>query len=66
MHEFNARYGALRRLEGFASEHRPDHPLDGSTVLLHDIIQVFDLADDDGRTARQGLHLVTDWGYVDR
>ena len=36
MHEFNAGYRALRRLEGLEPQHRPGHPLYSSMVLLHD------------------------------
>lgn len=47
MHELDSLAGRLGRAEGLESEHGPDDSLHGEMILLHTIIQVFDLADFD-------------------
>ena len=49
MHDFNACDRTARRPERFEAEHRPHHTLHGSMVLLHDIIEILTVADNDGR-----------------
>ena len=45
MHELDALQGNAGRTEGLETQHRPDDPFDGSMSLLHQIVQIFDLAD---------------------
>src|SRR5262245_6758663 len=47
MHELDAGQRALRCFKRLEPQHRARHPLDGSMVLFHDIIQIFHLPDDD-------------------
>ncbi len=44
MHEFDARQRALCGLENFEPQHRTRDPLYRSMVLLHHIVEKFDLA----------------------
>src|SRR5471030_3191381 len=44
VHEFDAGEHATSAAERFEVEHRPGHPLDGTMVLLDDVVEVFDLA----------------------
>ena len=48
VHDFNPRDGTPRTPERFEAEHRSHYPLYGSMILLHDIIEVFGVADNDG------------------
>ena len=48
MHDFNARDRTPCCPERFEAEHRSHYPLYGSMILLHDIIEVFGVADNDG------------------
>jgi hypothetical protein len=47
MHELNPNRGVLGRLQRFEPQHGTRHPLDGSMVLLHQIIEILHLADDE-------------------
>ena len=47
MHELNPSQSILDSVEGFEPLHRTRDPLYYSMVLLHDIIKVLHLADDD-------------------
>ena len=42
-HEFDAGQDVSGRAKGFEVEHRSDHALDGTMVLLHDVVEIFDL-----------------------
>ena len=45
MHELDALQGNAGRTERLETQHRPDDPFDGSMILLHQIVQILDLAD---------------------
>ena len=47
VHEFNAGEGGLRSLKRFEPQHRPRHSFHAAVILLHDIIEILGLADDD-------------------
>src|SRR5712691_3939808 len=47
MYEFNAGEGGLRGVERLEPQHRPGDPLYCTMVLLHDVIEILGLADDD-------------------
>ena len=49
VHQLNAGEGGLRGVERLESSHRPGHAFHGAMVLLHDVIEILDLADLDGR-----------------
>ena len=49
VHELDAGEGGLRGVERLESSHRPGHAFHGAMVLLHDVIEILDLADLDGR-----------------
>ena len=49
--QFNAGEHAVGAQERFEVEHRPGHPLDGAMVLLDDVVEVFDLAHQNGHVA---------------
>jgi hypothetical protein len=44
VHQFNAGEGHSRGPEGFEPQHRSCLSLDGSVILLDDVVEVFDLA----------------------
>src|SRR5215813_12275989 len=48
MHDFNASDGTARSPERFEPEHRSHHTLYGPMILLHDIIEIFRLPNDNG------------------
>jgi hypothetical protein len=48
VHQLDAGEGVLCGIEGLEPEHRTGDPLHATMVLLHHIIQLFHLADDDG------------------
>ena len=62
MHELDPNECVLGCLERFASQHGPCHPLDGSMILLHDVVEVFHLTDDDGGAV--GLVVALDSGFI--
>ncbi len=47
VHEFDSNECVLGCLERFEPQHGPCHPLYTSMILLHDVIEVFHLTDDD-------------------
>jgi hypothetical protein len=47
VHEFDRGQCILSRPEGFKVEHRFGYALDGAMILLHDVVEILDLADDD-------------------
>ena len=47
VHEFNAGEGGLRGVQRFEPSHRPRHSFHAAVILLHDIIAILGLADDD-------------------
>jgi hypothetical protein len=49
VHQLNAGEGGLRGVERLESSHRPGHAFYGAMVLLHNVIEILDLADLDGR-----------------
>ena len=48
MHELDALQGYSGWTEGFETQHRSNDTLDGSVILLDEIVQLLDLADRDG------------------
>src|SRR5215510_15294072 len=48
MHDFNASDGTARSPERFEPEHRSHHTLYGPMILLHDIIEILRLPNDNG------------------
>jgi hypothetical protein len=49
VHEFHTRESPLSGIKCFEPQHGAGDPLDGSMVLLNDIVEILDLADDDSR-----------------
>src|SRR5829696_7961384 len=49
MHDFNPRDRTARCPKGFEAQHRTRAPFYCSMILLHDIIEIFGVADHDGR-----------------
>ena len=47
VHEFDAGQRIFGAPEGFEVEHRFGHALDGAMILLHDVVGILDLANDD-------------------
>src|SRR5262245_53292189 len=47
VHEFDPNQGILGCIKRLKPQHRPCHPLDTSMILLHNIIEILDLADSD-------------------
>ena len=43
VHEFDAGKDCLRRAKRLEAEHRPGDAFDGTVILLHNIVEVFDL-----------------------
>ena len=52
MHDFYAGDRTPRRPKGLEAEHRTRQPFHGSMVLLHDIIEILGVADDNGGLVR--------------
>ena len=48
VHEFDTSQDVSGRSKRFKTEHRSGNAFDGTMVLLDDVIEVFDLPDDDG------------------
>jgi hypothetical protein len=46
MHDFNTRDGTTRRPKRLEAEHRTRQPFHGAMVLLHEVIEIFRVADD--------------------
>lgn len=57
MHQFDATQNDARAVEILEPEHRSGSAFDGSMVLLHDVVQIIDLTNLDGRLAL-GVHRV--------
>ena len=49
MHDFHASDRTAGRLKGLEAEHRTCEPFHCSMILLHDVIEIFRVADKDGR-----------------
>ena len=49
MHDFNPRNRTARRPKGLAAQHRVSEPFHGSMILLHEVVEIFGVAHDDGR-----------------
>jgi hypothetical protein len=49
VHDFNAHNRTPRRPERLEAEHRTRNPFHGSMILFHNIIEIFRMADNDGR-----------------
>ena len=47
VHEFASCQDSLRRAKRLEAAHRPDYALNGTVILLHEIVEVFDLRDFD-------------------
>jgi len=47
VHEFDSNQGVLSCIKRFEPQHGPCHPLYTSMILLHDVVEVFHLPDDD-------------------
>jgi len=47
VHEFDSNQGVLGCLTRFEPQHGPCHPLYTSMILLHDVVEIFHLTDDD-------------------
>lgn len=45
VHEFEPCEDCLRRAKRLEAKHRPGDPFDGTMILLHDVVEVFDLPD---------------------
>src|SRR5262249_13303956 len=64
VHELNPHQGVLGCLERFEPQHRPCHPLDTSMILLHNVVEILNLADGD-RGAVLGI-VALDSGFIGR
>ena len=64
VHEFDPNECPLGCRERFEPQHRPCHPFYASMVLLHNVVEIFDLADVDGG-AVLGI-VALDGGFIGR
>ena len=62
MHDFNTRDGATRCPKRFEAEHGMREAFDRSMVLLHEVVKIFGVANDNGRLV--DLVVVLDRGGV--